>query len=167
MRPLSLLAPLAALALAACASSPDPQPTPAFDPFAFFSGRTRGAGEIRPIVGRVRPVTVESRGRVRPDGVLVVQQRVEEEGRPARTRRWELRRQGLRTYAGTLSDAAGPVTARGQGDQLRIRFPMPGGLDADQLLILRPDGRTVDNRMTVSKLGVPVARLRETIRKTE
>jgi hypothetical protein len=161
------LLPLATLALAACASSPDPAPAPALDPFAFFSGRTTGSGEIRPIIGRARPVTVESVGRVRPDGVLVVRQRIEEEGRPAHTRRWELRREGLRTYRGTLSDAAGPVTARADGNQLRLSFGMNGGLDADQLLILRPDGRTIDNRMTVSKLGVPVARLRETIRKVE
>lgn len=155
------------LALAACASSPRPAPAPLLDPFAFFAGRTRGAGEIKPIIGRARPVTVESAGRIRSDGVLVVQQRIEEEGRAARTRRWELRREGLREYRGTLSDAAGPVAARANGNQLRLTFGMDGGLDAEQLLTLQPDGRTIDNRMTVSKMGVPVARLRETIRKVE
>lgn len=159
---------LVALALAGCATSPPPAArAPVFDPLIFFEGRLRGAGELRVLLSRPRVVAVESRGRVGRDGALILDQRVEEQGRPARTRRWVIRRTGPGTYAGALSDAAGPVRGEVEGNRLRLRFPMDGGLAAEQWLTLSPDGRVARNRMTVSKLGVTVARLDETIRKLD
>ena len=66
-------------------------------------------------------------------------------------------------YAGTLSDASGPVTADVAGNRLHIAFPMKGGLRAQQWLYLSPNGQVAQNRMVVTKLGIPVASLDEVI----
>ena len=159
------LAPAGLLLLSACAGSPPPAAAgPVFDPVAFFDGRTRGAGELSIVLRQPRSLTVEGTGRVRADGTLVLRQRVEEEGRPARTRRWEIRRVGPGSYAGTLSDATGPVRAEARGNRLRITYPSGAG-DVEQWLALSPDGRTAQNRLTVKRLGGVIARVSETIRK--
>lgn len=156
---------LAPLALAACAPSPPPVSAgPAFDPITFFEGRTRGTGELSVVLSQPRSLTVEGVGRVRPDGALVLRQRVEEEGRPPRNRRWEIRRTGPGRYAGALSDATGPVRAEASGGRLRIRYPSADG-QVEQWLTLSPDGRSARNRLTVKRLGVVVARVEEVIRK--
>lgn len=158
--------PLLALALTACAGSPPPAATgPVFDPLAFFNGGTRGSGELAIVLRKPRSLTVEGRGRVRADGVLVLRQRIEEEGRPARTRRWEMRRVGPNSYVGTLSDATGPVRLEASGRTLRIRYPSAEGR-VEQRLTLSPDGRTAQNRLTVKRLGVVIATVNETIRKS-
>lgn len=161
MRPAVLLA----LSLAACAGSPPPAaPGPAFDPIAFFDGRTVGSGELNIVLRQPRPIAVQGTGRVRRDGTLVLSQRIEEEGRPARTRRWEIRRLGLTTYTGTLTDATGPVRAEARGNRLRISYGSRAG-DVEQWLTLAPDGRSAQNRLIVKRLGVVIARVEETIRK--
>ena len=154
------------LLLAGCAGSRPPVTAgaPAFDPIAFFDGRTRGSGELSIILRQPRPITVEGEGRVRSDGTLVLRQRVEEQGRRARTRRWEIRRVGPASYAGTLTDASGPVRAEARGNTLRIRYPSPQG-QVEQWLALSPDGRSATNRLTVRRFGVVVATVDETIRK--
>lgn len=161
------LLPLApALALAACAGSPPPVTagSPAFDPIAFFDGTTRGAGELQIILRKPSPLTVEGEGRVRGDGTLVLRQRIEEGGGRPRTRRWEIRRVGPNAYAGTLTDASGPVAAEARGNRLRIRYPSPQGR-VEQWLTLSPDGRTARNKLTVRRFGVVIATVTETIRK--
>ena len=80
---------------------------------------------------------------------------------------WCMRQVSPGRYAGTLSDAAGPVTGYADGNMLHLRFRMAGGLVAEQKLYLQPDGRTVLNRMTVRKLSVVVAKLAETIRQVD
>ena len=159
---------IALLAFASCAPKPPPAAAgPAFDPIAFFDGRTFGSGELSIVLRQPEQVTVQGRGRVRSNGELVLDQRVEREGRPPQNRRWVIRRVGLNTYAGTLTDATGPVQGRAQGNRLRLTYPMKGGLDVEQWLTLSPDGRSADNLFVTKKLGVTVARLRERIEKTE
>lgn len=163
MRPAIL--PLA-LATAACAGSAPPPAAngPVFDPIAFFEGTTRGSGELSIILRRPRPIAVAGEGRVRADGTLVLRQRVEGERLRPRTRRWEIRRVGPDRYAGTLTDATGPVRLEASGPTLRIRYPSAQG-QVEQRLTLSPDGRTALNRLTVKRLGVTVATVTETIRK--
>ena len=111
-----------------------------------------------------RTVRVRSHGVVQPDGAIVVDQIIEEEGKTPRSRQWRLRREGAGRYSGTLSDAQGPVAGRVQGNALQLRF-RAYGLAVEQRIFLQPDGRTALNRMTLRKFGVPVARLDETIRR--
>lgn len=158
----------AALTLAACAPAvPLAAPAPVFDPLAFFAGRTEGRATLKIVLGAARAVRVEGTGRVEPDGALVLDQVVTQKGKPATRRRWRIRRTGPFTYAGTLSDAVGPVTGEVAGNRLHLRFAMKGGLATDQWLTLAPDGRSAANLLTARKFGVVVARLDETIRKLD
>jgi hypothetical protein len=144
------------LALAATAS---------FDPLAFFAGRTEGRATLRIALHRRRAVRVHGVGTPQPDGSLILDQQVEQEGKPATSRRWHLSRVGPGRYAGTLTDAVGPVTAETVGARLHIRYRTKGKIGIEQWLALGPDGQAADNRLTARKLGVPVARLHETIRR--
>jgi hypothetical protein len=152
-----------AVLIALAIATPAPAAAPArFDPLAFFAGRTEGTGRLKIVLRRGRGVRVEGRGRVE-QGTLVLDQRVAEEGKPPRTRTWRIRAVAPGRYAGTLSDAAGPVAGETSGDRLHLSFPMTGGLRAEQWLQLEPGGRAARNRLVVRKLGITVARLDERI----
>jgi hypothetical protein len=157
------------LALAACtAAAPPPeskQAGPAFDPVAFFTGSTHGDGKLDQILKDVRTVTVDSVGRPEANGSLTLTQRIAMQGDPPRTRVWKLKQVAPGRYAGSLTDASGPVETVAIGRAIRIRYPMKGGLRVEQWLTALPGGRAVDNRMTVTKWGLQVATLRERIEK--
>lgn len=52
-----------------------------------------------------------------------------------------------------------------RGNELHVCYRAKGGLGIEQWIYLRPGGDAATNLMTVRKFGLPVARLRETIRK--
>lgn len=164
MSPRLLPFALSALAVpAACAPTPAPSArTPTFDAFRFFSGRSAGEGRLRVLFRAPVRTVVASEGRVEGDTLILVQH-VREGAKPERTREWRLRQAAPGRYAGTLTDATGPVEATSEGSRLRIRYPMEGGLTVRQTLDLSPDGQRADNRFTVSKFGLTVARLHEII----
>ena len=156
------------LLLSACAASP---PTPAADagaaPFpvmAFFEGRTEGRAVLDVAFRSPRQVIVHGRGRVE-DGVLLLHQTVREAGKPPRDRQWRIREVSPGYYAGSLSDATGPIKARADGNRLHLTFRMKGGLDAEQWLVLAADRKSAHNIMAIRKFGVRIATLKETIRK--
>jgi hypothetical protein len=159
---------LLALPLVACAPAiPAAAPAPVFDPLTFFAGRTEGTATLKIVLRAARAVRVQGSGRVEPDGVLVLDQIVEQEGKPATRRQWRIHRTGPGVYAGTLSDAVGPIAGEVSGNRLHLSFTMKGGLATDQWLTLAPDGRSAANLLTARKFGVTVARLDETIRKLD
>ncbi|MEO7865590.1 MAG: DUF3833 family protein, partial [Sphingomicrobium sp.] len=86
---------------------------------------------------------------------------------PPRARRWLLRAAGPNRWTGTLTDAAGPVTIRAQGNAATIDFTAKDGVLIHQELRLRADRETIDNRLTATKWGVHVATLDEVIRKLD
>ena len=139
---------------------------PVFSPNSFFEGRTEGEGVLKTLFSASKKVTVHGSGRVTPGGALILDQTVEEQGKPAIQREWHIEGTGAGHFSGALSDAEGPVDAEATGNRLRIRFVTKGGLRAEQWLYLAADGRSVRNHMTFRKLGVVVATLDETIRKT-
>jgi len=161
------------LALAVVASGclpalprPELRPTPAFDPVAFFEGRTAGLGvlDIRgsaPVV-----VRVESVGTRTADGLRLQQTVTRGDDEPSE-RTWELRQSGPATYAGTLTDASGPVEATVEGNELTIRYKTGSVTSVTQHVTLEPGGRLALNLMTVRVLGIPWARLTEQIRRLD
>lgn len=173
MRRSLLLASLLAapLLLPGCVSTPRVQQAdasaPAFPVARFFAGRLEGEGVLRVMVGGSRAVRVSSLGRSEAGGTIRLDQTIREEGEPARTRTWRLREVAPGRYAGTLSDAAGPVVGEAAGNRLHLRFPMAGGMQAEQWLTLAPDGRSARNVLRVRKFGLTVAALDETIRKLD
>lgn len=114
-----------------------------------------------------RTVHITGNGTLGADGGLVLVQRIEQEGRKTRTRRWTLHATGPFTYDGALSDAVGPVQAEAVGGLLHIRFKTKGNLAIEQWLALEPGGRAARNHLVVRKFGMRVAVLDETIRKVD
>ncbi|HZG46085.1 MAG TPA: DUF3833 family protein [Allosphingosinicella sp.] len=167
------LAPLLAFSLLvpACVSPPKvasaDAAAPPFEVSDFFVGRTQGDGMLEVMMSGTRAVRVSSVGHEQRDGSVILAQEIREEGKPARTREWRLRQVAPGRYAGTLSDAAGPVTGVVAGNRLHLSFRMRGGMDVDQWLTLAPGGRSAKNVLRVRKFGVTVAALDETIRKVD
>jgi hypothetical protein len=166
---MKLAAPLAAVALAACApaSALPADPTAKFDPVAFFLGRSHGDGTLRKLLGKPARISVDSVGRRERDGTLVLDQTIKVGTKAPSTRRWTMRQIGGSRFTGSLTDAAGPVSIEVAGPRATIRYRMKGGLDVSQQLALQPGGRTVLNRLSVRKFGIRVATLDETIRKLD
>ena len=162
---------ICALLLAGCVSGP-PVPAasaaPLFEVERFFTGRTEGRGVLKVLASGDQAVKVQGKGRTEADGTLVLDQSVERAGEQPQQRQWRIRRVAPGRYTGTLTDAQGPITGIVTGNRLELRFRMKrGGLDARQWLVLQPDGRSALNSMTITKLGVRVAALEETIVKLD
>lgn len=140
----------------------------AFRPDLFFMGRTRGAGTVKVVTSsRPRLLAVRSVGRAAAGGELVLDQSIRVDGKPS-TRTFRIRRAPDGAWVGTLSDAAGPVRATVAGPTMRLAYPMRRfGLRMNQTLTLQSGGRTLLNRATVTLLGIPVARIAETIEKLD
>lgn len=137
-------------------------PATQFDPIRFFEGRTQGRGTLKIIMRSAQPVAVEGRGRVEADGTLVLTQAVTQGSEAPRTREWRIRRTVPGHYAGSLSDAVGPVTGESDGGTLTLRFPGKGAA-FEQVLTLSADGRSAHNVLTARKMGIRIAVLDETI----
>lgn len=166
LRLASRLVPISAAALVFCVAPPTAaraDAAPHFDPIAFFTGETEGRGRLKVMASHGKAMHVAGHGAVEADGDLVLDQTVTTAGEQAKTRRWRIRRIAPDRYAGTLTDAAGPVRLAVIGDRLRIRYRAKGGLAFAQVLTLAPGGQTARNVMKVRKLGIVVATLHETI----
>ncbi len=136
-----------------------------FDPLQYFAGWSHGTGTLRIVFSGPQRIQVESVGTPLPGGGLRLRQSVQQGDKAPRVREWRIARVGPGRYSGTLTDAAGPVTITTAGPRGLIRYAMKNGMQVRQQLALQADGRTLLNHMTVSKWGVRVARLDETIRK--
>ena len=152
-----------ALLLAAAPAAPPPR----FDAIRFFTGTSEGQARLKVLLSRYRAVRVRSTGRVGADGVLTLDQRIEQEGKAPRTRQWRIREVAPGRYTGTLTDAAGPIVGEARGAELTLSYRAKGGVAIEQRLTLAADGRSARNRLIARKLGVTVAKLEETIRKTD
>ena len=154
--------------LTTCVHAPPPHTAasaPRFSAQVFFAGATHGDGRLKVAFSAATPVTVDGHGHVEADGTLVLDQTVTGASAKPEQRQWRIREVAPGRYAGTLSDAAGPVSGVVTGNRLHLHFHMNGGLIADQWLDLSADGQVAANRMVVAKLGIPVAVLAETIRR--
>ena len=160
---------LLGMSVAGCASTPPDQklasPSPEFSPQAFFSGKTIGEGTLDIAFSQPTHTHVVGHGKVESDGTLILVQQVKEGSKPPRTRTWHIRPAGRENFQGTLSDAEGPISANVRGNLLHIRFKGKDGLDNEQWLYLQPGKRVALNRLVVSKFGIAVATLNETITK--
>jgi hypothetical protein len=161
-------APFAFPFLAACTPSPEhPEraaAAPHFAVTAFFGGASHGEGMLKVTLRKPVAIHVRSFGRV-DRGTLILDQKIVEGAKPPRTRQWRIREVAPGRYAGTLSDAAGPVTGDVSGNRLTLRFAMRGRLQATQWLTLQPGGRVALNGMAIRKWGVRIASLEERIAK--
>lgn len=136
-------------------------------PEQFFVGRTEGQGTAHVILSGHHSVRHRGHGRVGRDGALLLEQVVEEQGKPPRRRTWRLVRAGPNRFTGTISDARGPVTGEVRGNVFHIRYRSVEGPSVEQWITVQAGGRTASNRMTFRRFGVQVATMEETIRRVD
>ena len=159
IRPLILLA-----ALAACTAA---SPAPTFDPLAFFTGPSRGEGMLKVIMKAPVPIRIQSEGTPDGNGGLTLRQTIREGDKPPRQNLWALRPTSSTTLAGTASNSPGPIRGRLDGNRLLLNYAMKGGLKAEQVLTMRTGGGSVVSRMTIKRFGIPVAHIEEVITKLD
>ena len=160
--------------LAACLPVLPPNPptasAPTFDPTVFFAGHTHGEGALNVRFGARRSLSVDGVARSRPDGTFQLDQTITFANGTIDTRRWVLRRDAndANAFTATLSDAVGEVKAETRGNEFHLRYQIRSPkVFMEQRLYLQPDGRTVLNQAEVTVLGIPWARLSETIVRVE
>jgi hypothetical protein len=105
------------------------------------------------------------RGHILPDGSLMLVQQVQDAGKPTYLRYWRIRQLDGRRFAGTMSEAAGPVRVDRVRGQYRFKFRMKGSLAVEQWLTPAPGGRSARSRVIVRKFGMRVASSEGTVRK--
>jgi hypothetical protein len=133
----------------------------------FFIGTTQGAGTVSVIMSGSHAMRDRSRGHRDPDGALIIEQVIEEVGKPLRHRAWRLVRAGGDRILGKISDARGPVEGELRGNSLHLRYRMEEGPSVEQWITLRAGGRAASNRMTFHRFGMKVATVESEIRKIE
>jgi len=158
--PLILLAPAAPAATAAAANV-------SVDPMRFFVGRTETVGQVKVMFHKGYATRSIGQGRIQPDGSLLLVQQVYDAGKPPHERRWHVRQTGPGHYAGTMTDAVGPVVIDRIGDRYRFRFRMDGRLNVEQLLIPLAGGRAASSSVKIRKFGMVVATTDGFIRQTD
>jgi hypothetical protein len=137
-------------------------------PEQFFVGRTEGSGQAHVILSGSHGVRDHSRGRLERGGaVLLLDQIVDEDGKPPRSRSWRLVRSGPSSFTGTISDARGAVTGEVEGNVLHLRYRSVEGPSVEQWIVVHAGGRTAQNRMTFRRFGLTVATLEGTIRRID
>ena len=141
-------------------------PAPLTGPERFFVGRVEGTGTVSIIFSGSHGVRDVSRGRMER-GALVIDQIVQEEGKPARRRAWRLVRNGPNRFTGSISDVSGAVEGVVNGNVLHLRYRTTQGPSVEQWITLHPNGRTATNRMVFRRFGIQVATVEEVIRKVE
>ena len=134
------------------------------DPLRFFEGRTEYVSTMKLLARKPYRSRTIGDGEIHRDGSLRLVQRVHDEGKPAHERRWHMSRVGPGRFAGTMSEAKGPVTVAEIDGPYRFRFKMKGGVSVEQWLtpVSQDAARS---RLTVRKLGITVGRSEGTIRK--
>lgn len=157
-----LAASLSLLAASAETGSGSPSPIE-----RFFIGTTEGSGTVDVILSGQHTVRERSHGRKDASGALLVDQTVEEQGKPARRRSWRLVRSADNRITGTVNDVRGPVTGEVTGNTLHLRYKMQDGPSVEQWVTLQADGRTAKNRMVYRRIGMKVATVETVIRKVE
>lgn len=125
-------------------------------PLQFFQGRTEGTGTVKILMKKPYRTGSVGHGRIGPDGSLSLVQRINEDGKPPRERRWHIRQVGANRFLGTMSEASGPVTIDAIGGRYRFRFRMKGNLSVEQWLTPVAGGTAASNSMTVRKFGMVV-----------
>ena len=156
---------LFALVLAVVASSPANAAGERADPLRFFQGLTESVSTVKLIMKKPYRSRAMGTGKIVSGGALDLVQRVEDEGRDVKTRRWLIRRIGPGRFTGTMSEADGPVTIDEIDGRYRFRFKAKGGLSVEQWLTPGADGRSATSRISVRKFGLRVGHSEGVIRK--
>jgi hypothetical protein len=167
----------AAFVLAGCAATLGPKDfantTPAFDPVAFWTGKTSSWGVIENRDGAPTAIiTTRTDGTAQADGGLTMVQHVETEGKDS-IREWHIRRLDAGCYEATATDLVGVARGSPSGRTLHWNWTLaakPGNwlynVRMEQWMYLADNG-TLLIRTIVSKLGVRLAQISEQFVRSE
>ena len=136
-------------------------------PEHFFVGRTVSTGTATILMNGSRTVRDRGRGRIERGNILIIEQIVEEEGRPPRARTWRLVRRADNSITGTITGVLGPVTGYARGNVIHLNYQSSEGPSVAQWITLDPGRRTARNRMVYSRMGMTVATVDTVIRKLD
>lgn len=126
-------------------------------PLQFFAGRTEMLSVVKVVMKKPYRSRTIGTGRIRRDGSLALLQQVFDEGQPPQLRRWIVRQVRPGHYAGTMSEAVGPVMVDEVGGRYRFQFRMKGNLAVEQWLSPLAGGNAARSSLTVRKFGMQVA----------
>jgi len=157
--------PIALLGASASAGTAVTKAETLTDPMRFFEGRTEGISTIKVMMRKPFHSRTLGRGEIGSDGVLSLVQRVHEDGKSPYNRRWRMREVAPGRFAGTMTEAIGPVTAEEIGGRYRFRFRMKGNLSIEQWLTPLPGGMAATSKISIRKFGMKVGSSDGTIRK--
>jgi hypothetical protein len=136
-------------------------------PEHFFVGRTESRGTVSIALSGRHTVRDRSSGRIERGNILVLEQHVEEQGKPARSRTWRLVRAADNRITGTISDARGPVTGEVRGNVIHLRYQSAEGPGVEQWITMDPNGRVARNRMVFRRIGMTLATVESVIRRVD
>jgi len=136
-------------------------------PEYFFVGRTESTGSVSIALSGRHAVRDRANGRIERGNILVLEQVVEEQGKPARNRTWRLMRTPDNRIVGTISDARGPVTGDVNGNIIHLRYDSAEGPGVEQWIAMAPGGRYAQNRMVFRRFGVILATVVSVIRRVD
>jgi hypothetical protein len=168
----AFLALALAAPVAACATRPaDPTgPTVPITLVGAFSGRSVGAGVFRDITGTERRFTARLNGRLTGDRLTVVEDFRYDDGQEDRLT-WVFDRAGPGRWTGRREDTVGEAVVVEDGRTIRLSYTadfrsLSGvtRLGFEDVIYALPDGRVV-NDAVVTRLGVPVGRVRFELRR--
>lgn len=134
------------------------------DPMRFFEGRTESISTVKIMMRKPLLSRAMGRGEI-SDGELNLVQRIQEDGRTPYDRRWRMRQVGPGRFAGTMTEATGPVVAEEIGGRFRFRFKMKGNLTIEQWLTPLPGGKSARSKVSIRKLGITVGHSEGMIRR--
>jgi hypothetical protein len=152
---LGALAAVVALAsLPAAATSPTPRMSA---PLKFFEGKTEMLSTVKVVFKSPYKSVTTGDGKILSDGSLSLVQKVRDENKPTESRHWRIKQVAAGRFAGTMTEAVGPVQAEEVGGKYRFRFKMKGNLSVEQWLTPLPGGRAAQSKISVRKAGIRVA----------
>lgn len=134
-------------------------------PLRFFEGRTEMVSIVKVMMNKPYRSRTLGAGRILPDGSLSLSQRIFDEGKAPTKRLWRVRQVGPGRFAGTMTEAVGPVVIQEVGGRYRFTFRMKGALAIEQWLNPLPGGRSARTSLTVRKFGLKIASSTGTIRR--
>jgi hypothetical protein len=168
---------LAALLCGGCAIKPVASfksGKPIFEPDKYFAGHTHSWGIFETSSGQPTEILhTETQGRITKDGLDFEQELYFERGKKSH-RSWSLRRVDAHHYSATGTGIVGAARGEAYGNTLHLDFTLDalpgnplGHLHMSQWMYLQPDGVTMVNCDTLTKLGIVVAHITEQFKKEE
>ena len=133
----------------------------------FLEGATESVSIMKVMMQKPFVSRCIGQGKIHDDGSLELVQHVTEEGRRTFDRRWYIYQVAPGRFAGTMSEAKGPISIQKIGSRYVLRFVMKGNLSVEQWFTPQANMTSAQTRLTVRRFGIAVAHSDGSIRRTD